>query len=77
MCFFETTYDGQAFPEHMILSNTYELFINGQWEKQPDLEHVSIEDTINHPDLADVYTVSIWEFTQEMYYKKPKKDEHG
>jgi hypothetical protein len=24
-----------------------------------------------------VYTVSIWEFVQEMYYKKPKKEEHG
>jgi hypothetical protein len=27
--------------------------------------------------LADVYTDSIWEFAQDMYYKKPKKDEHG
>jgi hypothetical protein len=30
MHFVETTYDGQPFPEHMILSNTYELIINGQ-----------------------------------------------
>jgi hypothetical protein len=74
MRFVETTYDGQPFPERMILSNTYELLINGKWEKQPDLEHVSMKDTINHPDLADVYTTSIWEFTQEMYYKKPKKE---
>jgi hypothetical protein len=37
----------------MILSNTYELLINGQWPKQTDLEHVSLKDTINHPDLAD------------------------
>jgi hypothetical protein len=27
--------------------------------------------------LADVYTASIWEFAQDMYYKQPKKDEHG
>jgi hypothetical protein len=41
------------------------------------LEHVSLKDDINHPDLADVYTTSIWEFAQDMYYKQPKKDEHG
>jgi hypothetical protein len=43
------------------------------------LEHVSLKDTINHlhhPDLADVYTDSIWEFTQDMYYKQLKKDQH-
>jgi hypothetical protein len=28
----------------MILSNTYELLINGQWQKQTDLEHVSLKD---------------------------------
>ncbi len=27
--------------------------------------------------LADVYTASIWEFAQDMYYKQPKKDEYG
>ena len=26
--------------------------------------------------LADVYTASIWEFAQDMYYKQPKKDEY-
>jgi hypothetical protein len=41
------------------------------------LEHVSLKDTINHPDLPDVYTDSIWEFAQDMYYKQSKKDEHG
>ena len=61
----------------MILSNTYELLINGQWQKQTDLEHVSLKDSINHPDLADVYTVSIWAFAEDMYFKQPKKDEHG
>ncbi len=61
----------------MILSNTYELVINGQWKKQTDLEHVSLKDDINHPDLPDVYTDSIWEFVQDMYHKQSKKDEHG
>ena len=32
---------------------------------------------INHPDLADVYTASIWEFAQDMYYKQTKKDDDG
>ena len=27
--------------------------------------------------LADVYTASIWEFAQDMYYKQPKNDEYG
>jgi len=27
--------------------------------------------------VADVYTASIWEFAQDMYYKQPKKDEFG
>ncbi len=36
-----------------------------------------MKDVINHPDLADVYTASIWEFAQEMYYKYPKKEEYG
>ncbi len=75
--FTEATFDDQPLSERMILSNTYELLINGQWQKQTDLEHVSLKDAINHPDLADVYTVSIWEFAQDMYYKQPKKDEHG
>ncbi len=75
--FTEATYYGQPLPERMILSNTYELLINGQWQKQTDLEHVSLKDTINHPDLPDVYTDSIWEFAQDMYYKQSKKDEHG
>ena len=69
----EATYDGQPLPERMILSNTYELLITGQWQKQTDLEHVSLKHAINHPDLADVYTASIWEFAQDMYYKQPKK----
>ncbi len=77
MRFTEPTYDGQPLPEHMILSNTYELLINGKWQKQTELEHVSLKDAVNHPDLADVYTASIWEFAQDMYYKQPKKDEHG
>jgi hypothetical protein len=75
--FTEATYDGQPLSERMILSNTYELLINGQWKKQTDLEYVSLKDGINHPDLADVYTDSIWEFVQDMYHKQPKKDEHG
>jgi hypothetical protein len=77
MRFTEAAYDDQPFPESMILSNTYDLLINGKWQKQTDLEHVSLKDAINHPDLADVYTVSIWEFAQDMYYKQPKKEEHG
>jgi hypothetical protein len=28
---------------------------------------------INHPELSDVYTVSIWEFAQDMYYRQSKK----
>ena len=75
MRFTEPTYDGQPLPERMILSNTYELLINGQWQKQTDLEHVSLKDDINHPDLADVYTDNIWEFPQDMYYKQSKKDQ--
>jgi hypothetical protein len=38
MRFTEAAYDGQPFPERMILSNTYDLLINGKWQKQTDLE---------------------------------------
>ena len=75
--FEEPKFAGQPLAERMMLSNTYDLLINGTWQQQKDLEHVSLKDTINHPDLSDVYTGILWEFVQDMYYKQPNKDDHG
>ena len=52
--FEELKFAGQTLAERMMLPNTYDLFINGKWQEQKDLEHVSLKDTINHPELSDV-----------------------
>ena len=77
MRFEEPKFPGQPLAEHMMLSNNYDLLINGKWQKQKDFDHVSLKDAVNHPELSDVYTGSLWEFAQDMYYKQPKKHQHG